>query len=300
MRPVLIDCDPGTDDALAICMALNSRALDVVGFTTVGGNAAIDDTTSNALALLETLGRAELPVWRGAARALVEEFTFAYDFHGTGGMGIQLEPPASRVRTEPAVEAIIAEVRARPGKLTLIALGPLTNVALALRRRPALASEVGEIIVMGGALQVSGNVTEHAEFNIYNDPTAAAVVFGSGAPVKLVGLDVTSKVAILRSEDPWLQDRSKTAMLARRILQSWFESHPDADQYSLHDPLTVAAAIDPTLLAYRPSTVAVDTRHGTTRGKTTPSYGHGPVHAALGVDADHARLQIEGLIRHQE
>ena len=89
-------------------------------------------------------------------------------------------------------------------------------------------------------------------------------------------------------------------MLARRILQSWFESHSDADQYSLHDPLTVAAAIDPTLLAYRPSTVAVDTRHGTTRGKTTPSYGHGPVHAALGVDADHARLQIEGLIRHQE
>ena len=133
-------------------------------------------------------------------------------------------------------------MRERPGKLTLIALGPLTNVALALRRRPELATDVGEIIVMGGALHVPGNVTEHAEFNIYNDPAAASIVFGSGAPVKLLGLDVTSQVAISRSDDPWSKDGSKTALLARCILNSWFECHPGADGYSLHDPLTVAAA----------------------------------------------------------
>ena len=188
-------------------------------------------------------------------------------------------------------------MRERPGKLTLIALGPLTNVALALRRRPELATDVGEIIVMGGALHVPGNVTEHAEFNIYNDPAAASIVFGSGAPVKLLGLDVTSQVAISRSDDPWSKDGSKTALLARCILNSWFECHPGADGYSLHDPLTVAAAIDPTLLSYRQCPVAVEVQPGDNQGKTTAGNGHGPVGVALAVEPDRARLLIECLIR---
>ena len=182
MKPVLIDCDPGSDDALAILAALNSPDLDVVGLTTVGGNATIDDTTRNALAILEIGGRAEVPVWRGAGRPLVGEFRFGYDYHGEAGVGIRLEAPATREQPEPAVDAIARTVLDRPGELTLIALGPLTNVAQALRREPKLADEVAEIIVMGGAVEAPGNVTGHAEFNIYNDPAAAGVVFDSGSP----------------------------------------------------------------------------------------------------------------------
>ncbi len=297
MRPVLIDCDPGSDDALAIFAALNSPDLDVVGLTTVGGNATIDDTTRNALALLEIAGRAEVPVWRGAGRPLAGEFRFGYDYHGEAGMGIRLEAPTTREQPEPAVDAIIRAVLVRPRELTLIALGPLTNVALALRREPRLAEETAEVIVMGGAVEVPGNVTDHAEFNIYNDPAAAEVVFDSGAPVALVGLDVTMEVALSRVDKPWVEGDSATATQARQILGAWFELHPDRDPYGLHDPLAVAAAIDPTLLSCRQGTIGVEVRAGERLGKTAASYGPGPVRVALGVDAGKAVSMITGLIR---
>ena len=297
MKPVLIDCDPGSDDALAILAALNSPDLDVVGLTTVGGNATIDDTTRNALAILEIGGRAEVPVWRGAGRPLVGEFRFGYDYHGEAGVGIRLEAPATREQPEPAVDAIARTVLDRPGELTLIALGPLTNVAQALRREPKLADEVAEIIVMGGAVEAPGNVTGHAEFNIYNDPAAAEVVFDSRARVTLVGLDVTEQVAVSREDEPWIEGDSASASLARRLLAAWFALHPDRGPYGLHDPLAVAAAIDPSLLSYRQGKVSVETRPGDRLGKTTASYGPGPVRVALGVDAGRAVSLITDLIR---
>ena len=297
MKPVLIDCDPGSDDALAILAALNSPDLDVVGLTTVGGNATIDDTTRNALALLEIAGRAEVPVWRGAGRPLLGEFRFGYDYHGEAGVGIRLEAPTTREQAEPAVDAIARAALERPGELTLIALGPLTNVAQALRRKPKLAEEVAEIIVMGGAVEAPGNITEHAEFNIYNDPAAAAVVFESGAQVTLVGLDVTEQVAVSREGEPWIEGDSTGASLARRLLAAWFERHPNRGPYGLHDPLAVVAAIDPSLLACRRGRVTVEVRSGERLGKTTASYGPGPVKVALGVDADRAVSMITALIR---
>ena len=297
MRSVLIDCDPGSDDALAIFAALNSPDLDVVGLTTVGGNATIDDTTRNALAILEIAGRADVPVWRGAGSPLVGEFRFGYDYHGEGGMGIRLEPPTTSEQPEPGVDAIVHAVLARPGELTLIALGPLTNVALALRQEPRLAEEVVEIIVMGGAVEAPGNVTDHAEFNIYNDPAAAAAVFDSGAQVTLVGLDVTEQVAVWRGDEPWVGGDSATASWARRILGAWFALHPDRDPYGLHDPLAVAAAIDTTLLSSRQGRVDVETTRGDRLGKTTAHYGPGPVRVALDVDAERAVSLITGLIR---
>ena len=297
MRHVLIDCDPGSDDALAILAALNSPDLDVVGLATVGGNATIDDTTRNALVVLEIAGRADVPVWRGAGRPLAGEFRFGYDYHGEAGMGIRLEAPAAREQPGPAVDAIAREVLARPGELTLIALGPLTNVAEALRREPRLAEEVAEIVVMGGAVEAPGNVTGHAEFNIYNDPAAAKLVFDSGAQVTLVGLDVTMEVAVLRGGEPWIEGDSAGASLARRLLEAWFALHPDRDLYGLHDPLAVASAIDPTLLSCRQGTVAVETRPGDRLGKTTAQYGPGPVQVALGVDADRAVSMVADLIR---
>ena len=297
MKPVLIDCDPGSDDALAILAALNSPDLDVVGLTTVGGNATIDDTTRNALAILEIGGRAEVPVCRGAGRPLVGEFRFGYDYHGEAGVGIRLEAPATREQPEPAVDAIARTVLDRPGELTLIALGPLTNVAQALRREPKLADEVAEIIVMGGAVEAPGNVTGHAEFNIYNDPAAAEVVFDSGAQVTLVGLDVTEQVAVSREDEPWIKGDSASASLARRLLAAWFALHPDRGPYGLHDPLAVAAAVDPTLLSCRQGEVGVEVRQGDRLGKTTASYGPGPVRVALGVDAARAVSLIRDLIR---
>ena len=297
MKPVLIDCDPGSDDALAILAALNSPDLDVVGLTTVGGNANIDDTTRNALAVLEIAGRSDIPVWRGAGRPLVGEFRYGYDYHGEAGLGIRLEAPATNEQPEPADEAIARAVHNRPGELTLIAVGPLTNVALALRREPRLAGQVAEIIVMGGAVEAPGNITGHAEFNIYNDPAAANAVFDSGAPVTLVGLDVTEQVAVSRDEEPWFEGRSGSATLGNRLLAAWFELHPDRGPYGLHDPLAVAAAIDPTLLSCRRGTVATETQPGDRLGQTTASYGPGTVGVALGVDVERAGSLITSLVR---
>lgn len=297
MRPVLIDCDPGTDDALAIFLALLSPDLDVVGITTVGGNASLTDTTRNALALLEVCGRSEVPVWRGAAKPLDGEFTYAYEFHGAGGMGVQLPPPSSKLRAGPAADAIAAAAGEYPGELTLIALGPLTNVATAMLDRPELAGEFAEVLVMGGALQVPGNVSGHAEFNIFNDPPAAAAVFASGAPVSLVGLDVTTAVSIARSSGPWLGKGSQIAVQAGRILETWFATHPDFDRYELHDPLTVAAAIDPAICTWRRGDIAVDVGEGPERGRTSFADGDGPGRAAFGVDADRALALVLDLVQ---
>ena len=296
MKPVLIDCDAGSDDALAILAALNSPDLEVVGLTTVGGNATIDDTTRNALAILELMGRADIPVWRGAGSPLVGEFRYGYDYHGQAGVGIELDPPTAREQPETAVDAMVQAVLDRPGELTVIALGPLTNVARALQREPRVAGEVAETIVMGGAVEAPGNITEHAEFNTYNDPGAAEIVFDSGAPVTLVGLDVTERVAVPREGEPWIEGDSVSASLANRLLAGWFALHPDRGPYGLHDPLAVAAAIDPGLLSYRESRVSVETRPGERLGKTTACYGAGSVRAALGVDAERAVSLITGLI----
>ncbi len=296
MKPVLIDCDPGSDDALAILAALNSPDLHVVGLTTVGGNATIDDTTKNALAVLEIASRSDVPVWRGAGRPLVGEYRYGYDYHGEAGVGIRLDPPTTREKSEAAVDAIVRSVLERPGELTVIALGPLTNVAQALQRERRLAEEVAEIIVMGGAVEAPGNITEHAEFNTYNDTSAAEVVFDSGAPVTLVGLDVTEQVAVPREGEPWIEGDSASASLANRLLAAWFALHPDRGPYGLHDPLAVAAAIDPGLLSCREGRVSVETRPGERFGKTTARYGPGPVRAALEVDAERAASLITGLI----
>lgn len=297
MKSVLIDCDPGSDDALAILAALNSSDLDVVGLTTVGGNATIEDTTRNALATLEVAGRSDVPVWRGAGRPLVGEFRYGYDYHGEAGVGIRLDPPTTREEPETAFDAIVRSALERPGELTLVALGPLTNVAQAIRLEPRLVDEIAEIIVMGGAVESPGNITEHAEFNIYNDPAAANVVFGCGASVTLVGLDVTEQVAVPRESEPWIEGDSASVSLANRLLAAWFALHPDRGPYGLHDPLAVAAAIDPTLLSRRRGVVAVETQPGERLGKTTAGYGPGgPVGVALAVDAGLAVSTITGLV----
>ena len=190
MNKVIIDTDPGTDDAIALIAALNSPELDVAALTAVTGNTSLENAARNALGLLAFMSRSDIPVHLGADAPLVGEFELGENYHGPGGMTVPLPDPETTPNPLPAERYISQAARDSDGDLAIIALGPLTNLALALRRDPDAMSQVGEILVMGGAVEVGGNVTPYAEFNIYDDPRAANVVFDSGVPVTLIGLDV--------------------------------------------------------------------------------------------------------------
>ena len=304
MKTVLIDADPGTDDALAIMMALNSPELDVRAITTVGGNATLADTTRNALRLLEYLGvpiardqrGPGMPVSRGASRPLRGTYFYGYYYHGAAGLGVRLPSPAARPVAVRAPELMVELASECPGQLTVVALGPLTNIARALGLEPKLARWVAEIVVMGGAVEVPGNVTPHAEFNIYNDSLAANIVFGSGIPIRLIGLDVTTQTYFGRDERSWASGGSSTARLSRRVLGNWFRSRPEAGRYALHDPLAVVAAARPGLFAYRRARLDVETEDAAQLGLTVASYGAGPVEVAIAVDVQGAMATVVELL----
>lgn len=295
MTKVIIDTDPGTDDVLALMMALNSPDLDVMGLTTVGGNATLAHTTRNALRLLDHLGVQGVPIYRGAARPMEGGFENAYHVHGAAGLGVRLPAPTSKPQGTPAHQFIVEAASAHRGDLVIVALGPLTNIAKALQTEPRLAEWIAETVVMGGAVDVPGNVTPHAEFNIYNDPPAADIVLNSGIATTLVGLDVTMQASLTRADEPWVEGETPTARLARRVLTSRFRSLPDDGEYHLHDPLAVAAAVQPDLLDYRPATVSVR-RDGPERGRTVAAYCEGLIRVAVGVDARAAKDLITHLL----
>lgn len=299
MRKVVIDTDPGADDALALMMTLNSDALAVEGITTVGGNATLSETTRNALRLVEYFeremragaGGTAVRIVTGADRPTHGAFSHAYHVHGPGGLGVDLPGPSSKPHGADAPRFIHDLVSASPGRVAVIALGPLTNIAAALERFPGLASEIEEIVVMGGALEVEGNITRYAEFNIYEDPWAANAVFTCGAPVTLVGLDVTHKTFLHRSDGPeWFPGGSASARLCNRIMASLLQGAEAPQVFHLHDPLALAAAIEPDALTYRQASVSVAT-DGEERGRTTAHFGRGTVKAAVGVDVPRA-LQL--------
>ena len=296
LTTVLIDTDPGTDDALALMMALNSPGLDVRGLTIVGGNATLAHTTRNALRILEHLGVTDVPVSRGASRPLRGKFHYAHYFHGPGGLTARLPAPRSEPHPEPASEFITNLASAMRGELVVIALGPLTNIARALIREPRLADWTKEIVVMGGAVEAPGNVTPYAEFNIYNDPTAAHIVLTSGIPVTLVGLDVCTQTYVSREDIPWVTGDSKSSELANRILANWFRLHTDRVRYDLCDPLAPVAAIEPGLLTYRRANVAVGTDEPEQLGRTVAKYGDGPVKVATGVDVQRSKALMAHLL----
>ena len=298
MRRVIIDTDPGTDDALALMMALNCPDLMVEGITTVGGNATLSETTENALRLMEYLEGpgSDMPVAVGADRPAKGLYSHAYHFHGSEGLGISLPASALKPHGMNAVEFLRDRVSTSPGQLTLIAIGPLTNVAAALNSRPDIADAIPEIIVMGGAVGVPGNITPHAEFNIHEDPWAANAIFDSGIPVTLVGLDVTHQTFMHRRDGPqWFEGDSNSAQLGNRILADRFQELDSTDEFHLHDPLAVAAAIEPDILSCRRARVSVVT-DGDERGRTIASYGEGPVKVAIGVDVEGAVKIVRSLV----
>ena len=301
MRTVIVDTDPGADDALALMMAMNSPDLRVEGITTVGGNATLSETTDNALRLVEYLDgqQSAMPVAVGAGRPLHGSFTHAYHVHGSGGLGVRLPAPTLVPHAMSAVEFICDRAAASADPLTVIALGPLTNVAAALDSRPDLVNKLTEVVVMGGAFDVPGNITPHAEFNIHEDPWAANAVFASGAPVTAVGLDVTRRTSMHRRDGPhWFKGASKSARLGNRILADRFGEREDLLEFYLHDPLAVAAAIDPGILACRPAQVSVVT-DGDERGRTVARYGDGTVKVAVGVGVERAVETVRRLVSGQ-
>lgn len=296
MIPVLVDMDPGTDDALALMMLLNSTAVEVVGVTTVGGNARLADTTRNALRLLQYMGRQDISVSRGAARTARRAFHYGYEIHGARGLGVPLPSPTTppvKSRAPAFISRMASKYR---GDLTIIALGPLTNIARALRKEPRIVEWSKELVVMGGAVGVAGNVNPYAEFNIYNDPDAAHAVLTSGIRTSLVGLDVTQRVSFERSDAPWFEGDAPSATLAGRIVRTWFDSHLTSARYHLHDPLAVVAALGPDLFSWRRASIAVETEDATRLGMTTATYGTGPVRVAVAVQADAATSSVADML----
>jgi len=269
-KKVILDCDPGHDDALAIVLACTSSALDLLGITTVAGNQTVDKTTHNALRVLTLIG-AEVPVARGAERPLIAELVTAPEVHGESGLdGAELPEPAAAPIGEHAVEFIIRTVRGAPEPVVLVPTGPLTNVALALRLAPDIAGRIERIVLMGGAAR-DANATPAAEFNIYADPEAAHIVFTSGIPITMVGLDVTNR-ALLTPDEIASLSRGGSVRRAFAELLAFYGAANERllgiRGAPLHDPLAVAYVIEPAVLVTEPTYVEVELRGEHTRGAT--------------------------------
>lgn len=284
MIPVILDVDPGVDDAVAMAAALGDPTLSVEAITTLAGNVGADLTTANALAILDWLGAPDIPVHRGASQPLVGRNRDATYFHaedGLGGSGLPVSSRALAADRGPA--AIVRHAMVRPGEVTLICVGPLTNLAIALNVVPWLPDLLRSVVVMGGAFERAGNVTPSAEFNIYADPEAAAQVFEAHFPdITVVGLDVTQHVAIDRPGWERLgAANGAPARLVYLVARHSFSTRKD-DAFSLHDPLAVGVASRPGLVSTVPGRIEVSL-DATTRGKTTLREG-GSAKVALGVD----------------
>jgi inosine-uridine nucleoside N-ribohydrolase len=311
---ILIDTDPGIDDTMAIFYALESPELDVVGITTVFGNASTSTCTTNALRLLEIANRSDIPVSAGAERSLAAPFAGgAHWVHGADGQGnTNLAEPALIPTGQRAAEFIIEAVTRSPGEITIVAMAPLTNLALALLLQADLDAAIKEIVLMGGNAFMEGNASPAAEANILNDPEAADVVLGARCPVTMIGLDVTHKVVM--SGD--VLDRIGTfpnprAQHLARILpfyREFYASRYGRDGIFVHDSTTITYLLAPSLFHTVQHPVRVDTGPGIGRGKTWPGMGRSdreaawqnrpPVTIAVSVDAGRAvELEMERLAR---
>ena len=263
--PVLLDCDPGHDDAIAMLLALGSDELDVRGITTVAGNQTLEKTTANAIRVLELAGRAQIPVAAGAGRPLVREPRVAAEVHGETGLdGPDLPPPEAEPSPQHAVDFLAERIEGA----TLVATGPLTNVALLLARHPEAVPE--RIVLMGGAI-AEGNVTPAAEFNIWADPEAAHRVFTSGIDVTMVGLDVTHKALVTSAHAEQLGQSGRIGTVVAELLEFYGGFHRTVygwDGSPIHDAVAVAHVIDPTLLELQHVNVRVDCQSELCRGRT--------------------------------
>ena len=270
---IIIDTDPGLDDALTILFALASHEVHIEAITTVYGNVGIDCTTRNALAILELAGRTDIPVARGCSHSLAGQTVDASHVHGKNGIGnVDLPEPQQIPVAQSASEIIAGTLADSPGEITIVAIGPLTNLAEALRRHPEVASYAREIVIMGGALHVPGNVTPEAEFNIFADPQAAHTVFHAGWPIRLVSLDVTRKAQISRNQITELASNGNpVTRFISQMLAYYFDVYGASRKlmsFPMHDPLCFSAVIQPSLIVWQQAFVDVELDHSQSPGKT--------------------------------
>ena len=298
---VIIDTDPGVDDALALLLAMRSPELKIEAITPVAGNVPLELTLPNALRMVEIAGRADIPVAVGAKAPLMRRLVTAAYAHGENGLGGAVFPePKIHPVNQPAAELIRQIVKRFPGEVTLLTIGPLTNIATALNLDPELAGMVRAIVMMGGSLS-GGNITPAAEFNIYVDPEAARIVFQSGIPITMVGLDVTRKTSLTEEHQRQLQAGQNSvsqaaATIARNALQHnrerGFVVGPN-----MHDSLAVAGFIDPSLLKLKEYYIDIETTGELTAGETlgySPNAGDLRRRPGMEKDAAATNMPIRG------
>ncbi len=305
MTRVIVDTDPGIDDALALLLASASPEIRIEAVTVVAGNVGLDPAARNALLTLETAGLAPLPtVARGAAGPLERGAVDASHVHGDDGLGGAAEeygPPAG-VAASGAVELMLQTISRDPGEITVVALGPLTNLARAFLADAGTMAVVRNLVIMGGALRAPGNVTPTAEFNFYADPDAARIVLGAGVPTTVVALDATTKATVSRDELVRRASASAApgAKFAERVTRGYFEfreARTGRAECLLHDPLAVAVAFDPSLVSTERHVLDVETDGRLTTGMLVadlretaePPGADRAVEVAVDVDSDRFR-----------
>ena len=284
---IILDTDPGVDDAMAIFLALRSPELQLEAITAVSGNVPLSFTLPNALRLVEIAGRTDVPVAAGAAVPLLRRLVTAAYVHGNNGLGgVEFPEPKIKPVAESAVELIRHIVRGNPGEITIAAVGPLTNIATLLKVDPSIAPLIKSFALMGGSLS-GGNITPAAEFNFYVDPEAARIVFDSNVPILMVGLDVTHKVLLHESQVKILEAAqnpvSQAAAKIMRATMARIKPTNDETVVAMHDPLTIASLIDPSLITAKDYYVQIETTGEMTAGMSV-GYYRGPVRRSPPMD----------------
>lgn len=312
-RKIIIDCDPGQDDAVMLLQALSSpQELDILGITTVAGNVPLELTQRNARLMCELAGRFDVPVYAGSPNPMVRELVTAENVHGSTGIdGVEIREPEVPLQHQHAVDFLIDTLSAADDdSITLVPTGPLTNVALAIDRRPDILPKIREMVLMGGAMREGGNITPSAEFNIYVDPHAADIVLHCERPLTIAGLDVSHQVLV--TQDCLDQLRALNTGVANATLGmlEYFNRH-DSQKYGikgapLHDPCTIAYLLRPDLFNGKLCNVEVETNSSLTRGHTAVDFwqvSNRPRNAHWLYEVDHDgffALLIERLARYND
>ncbi|HWK44454.1 MAG TPA: nucleoside hydrolase [Stellaceae bacterium] len=277
-RPLVIDTDPGKDDAVAILSAFGAPAdLDVILITTVGGNVPLTQTTANALKLCELAGRQDIPVHAGCPAALLQPSNVVYNIHGDDGLGgVPLPAPTMVIADGHAVSALIDAIRKSPDPVTIAALAPLTNIAIALTMSPAIIGNIREIVVMGGSFS-GGNITPYASYNMHSDPHAAQIVFASGAPVTMVGLEITRQAMPTPEWLALLHDTGQPG--ARFVADLW-----DNPTLCFNDACVTGYVLAPELYRCEPMHVDIELNDSVQVGRTRRGNGKPNINVAVGFD----------------
>ena len=270
-RKIVLDCDPGHDDAIAIMLACASPEIELLGVTTVAGNVTLEHTTRNALRVLDLLGRADIPVAAGRDGPLTRKLSTAAVMHGESGLAGPLAFEPSRSQSHLTALQLIEEVLRQAGEpITLVATGPLTNIADVVRQLPEVHHLIAEIVIMGGAVEL-GNWTPAAEFNIWVDPDAAKIVFEAGIPLTMIGLEVTHQAWLSDAHADHLRGTGRAGQYVAELLDHFVKFHQDRFGWPgapIHDAVTIAHLIDPTLVSTMAMNVQIETTSPLCIGRT--------------------------------